>query len=251
MPAANPAPSPRTPAYRELAEKLRADIDVGVYSVGHKMPSENVLQSRYNVSRHTVREALHILLNDGLIYKVQGSGTYVGGHRHDGNDRYIRSIGSLDELTVWPNTDTEVIEPFTVVVEPSVAARMELPYIEVSRAIVRRRFEQQPFALTYHYLAPELGSQLSAIGAPALGEGTVIGAAGKFLTKPIMGARQEITAMIAQEPQAALIGCRAGDAILLIERLYYDAEGKYIELTSSHFNPRRYTYRQDVRRRAT
>jgi DNA-binding GntR family transcriptional regulator len=80
---------------------------------------------------------------------------------------------------------------------------------------------------------------------------TVIGAAEKFLTKPVMGAQQEITAMIAQEPEAELIGCRVGDAILLIERLYYDADGKFIEFTSSHFNPRRYSYRQDVRRRTT
>ena len=65
------------PGYRELAEKLRADIENGVYTVGRKMPTENVLQYMHNVSRHTVREALQILLTDGLIYKVQGSGTYV------------------------------------------------------------------------------------------------------------------------------------------------------------------------------
>ncbi|OKH74833.1 GntR family transcriptional regulator [Mycobacterium sp. SWH-M5] len=245
------AASPRTPAYRELAEKLRADIEAGVYSVGRKMPTESVLQSKHNVSRHTVREALQILLTDGLIYKVQGSGTYVGGRRLDSKGRYIRSIGSLDELIIWPETDTEVIEPFTVVVAPLVAARLELPYIEVSRAVVRRHYNELPFVLTHHYVAPELGEQLAAEGVPAVGEGTVIGAAEKFLTKPVMGAQQEITAMIAQEPEAELIGCRVGDAILLIERLYYDADGKFIEFTSSHFNPRRYSYRQDVRRRTT
>ncbi|MGE0218811.1 GntR family transcriptional regulator [Mycolicibacterium sp.] len=234
-----------------MAEALRSDIEAGVYPVGRKLPSEAALQSKYSVSRHTVREALQILFNDGLIYKVQGSGTFVGGRRQDSRGRYIRSIGSLDELTVWPDTDTEVIEPFTVVVEPSVAARMELPYIEVSRAVVRRHYQDQPFVLTHHYVSPELGAQLAADGVPAVGEGTVIGAAEKFLKKPVMGARQEITAMIAPEHEAELIGCRPGDAILLIERVYYDADGKYIEFTSSHFNPRRYTYRQDVRRRSS
>lgn len=251
VPSSDPAPAHRTPAYRELAEKLRADIEGGVYSVGRKMPTESVLQSKHNVSRHTVREALQILLTDGLIYKVQGSGTYVGGRQLDKKGRYIRSIGSLDELIIWPDTDTEVIEPFVVVVEPSVAARLELPYIEASRAVVRRHYNGQPFVLTHHYVAPELGELLAADGVPAVGEGTVIGAAEKFLEKPVMGARQEITAMIAQEPEAELIGCRSGDAILLIERLYYDADGKYIEFTSSHFNPRRYSYRQDVRRRTS
>jgi GntR family transcriptional regulator len=239
----------RTPAYRELAAQLRADIEAGVYSVGNKMPTESVLQSKHNVSRHTVREALQILLTDGLIYKVQGSGTYVSGQRHDATGRYIRSIGSLDELIVWPETDTEVVEPFTVVVDPSVAARLELPYIEVSKAVVRRHYKGEPFVLTHHHVDPALGAKLAADGVPAVGEGTVIGAAEKYLTKPVVGARQEITALIAPEHEAQLIGCSPGDAILLIERLYYDAAGTYIEFTSSYFNPRRYTYRMDVRRR--
>lgn len=249
MPSVNAASSERTPAYRELAAKLRADIEAGVYSVGRKMPTESVLQSKHNVSRHTVREALQILLTDGLIYKVQGSGTYISGRRHDAQGRYIRSIGSLDELIVWPETDTEVIEPFRVIVDPSVAARLELPYIEVSKAVVRRHYEGVPFVLTHHHVDPALGAQLAADGVPAVGEGTVIGAAEKHLSKPVMGARQEITAMVAQEPEAAMIGCQPGDAILLIERLYYDVDGKYIEFTSSYFNPRRYSYRMDVRRR--
>ena len=55
--------------------------------------------------------------------------------------------------------------------------------------------------------------------------------------------------MIAPEHEAKLIGCHACDAILLIERLYDDADGKSAEFTSSHFNPRRYAYRMDLRRR--
>ncbi|NHU46658.1 DNA-binding GntR family transcriptional regulator [Rhodococcus sp. SMB37] len=244
------APAERgVPAYKVLAEKLRTDIEAGVYSVGRKMPTESVLQSVHNVSRHTVREALQILLSDGLIYRVQGSGTYVSGRQQDTRGRYVRSIGSLDEIIVWPDTNTEVIEPFTVVVEPSIASRLELPYIEVSKATVRRSFEGIPFVLTRHYVEPDLGAKLAAEGVPSVGEGTVIGAAEKLLTKPIMGARQEITAMNAPEYEAELIGCQAGDAILLIERLYYDADGKFVEFTSSHFNPRRYSYRMELRRR--
>ena len=52
--------------------------------------------------------------------------------------------------------------------------------------------------LTRHYVEPELGAKLADHGLPAVGEGTVIGAAEKYLTKPVMGARQEITAMIAK-----------------------------------------------------
>ncbi|WP_017198308.1 GntR family transcriptional regulator [Arthrobacter sp. M2012083] len=235
------------PAYRLLAARIRADIVAGVYSEGRKLPTESELQAAHKVSRHTVREALQILLTEGLIYRVQGSGTYVNG-RQDPQGRYVRSIGSLDEIIVWPDTTTEVLEPFSVVVEPSIAARMGLTYIEVSRATVRRSYNGVPFVLTRHYVDPTLGAKLAALGDESPGEGTVIGTAEHFLDKPIAGARQEITAMNAPEHEAELIGCEAGDAILLIERLYYDADGKFIEFTSSHFNPRRYAYRMELRR---
>jgi DNA-binding GntR family transcriptional regulator len=236
------------PSYRRLAEQLRRDIKAGVYTEGRRMPTEAELTAEHGVSRHTVREALQQLLVDGLIYRVQGSGTYVSGRQESG--RYQRSIGSLDELIVWPETDMEVLEPFQVQVEPSVAARLELGYIEVSRAIVRRHYEDRPFVLTRHYVDPELGATLREHGIPSRGEGTVIGAAEQFLPRKVAGARQNITAMNAPDEEAKLIGCEPGDAILLVERLYYDTAGRFVEFTASHFNPRRYSYQMELRRRS-
>lgn len=237
------------PSYRQLADELRHNIESGVYAKGRKMPTEAELQAEHGVSRHTVREALQQLLSDGLIYRVQGSGTYVSG-RQEGPGRYLRSIGSLDEIIVWPDTKMEVIEPFHVAVEPSIAARLELSYIEVSRAVVRREFSGVPFVVTRHYVDPELGAKLSANGIPSRGPGTVIGEAEPLLPRRVAGARQDITAMNAPAEEAMMIGCEPGDAILLIERLYYDTAGKYVEFTASHFNPRRYSYRMDLLRRS-
>jgi GntR family transcriptional regulator len=237
------------PSYRLLADELRANIESGIYVEGGKMPTEVELQAEHGVSRHTVREALQQMLADGLIYRVQGSGTYVSG-RPEGQGRYLRSIGSLDEIIVWPDTRMEVIEPFHVEVEPSIAARLELGYIEVSRATVRRHYNRVPFVLTRHYVDPELGEKLRANGIPSRGPGTVIGEAEALLERRVAGARQDITAMNAPAEAAKLIGCEPGDAILLIERLYYDTAGKFVEFTESHFNPRRYTYRMELRRRS-
>ena len=235
------------PSYRVLADALRRDIEAGVYAEGRRMPTEAALQAEHKVSRHTVREALQQLLQDGLIYRVQGSGTYVSGRHEPG--RYQKTIGSLDEIIVWPDTEMEVLEPFHVEIEPSIAARLELGYIEVARALVRRHYEGEPFVLTRHYVAPELGKQLRQRGIPSRGEGTVIGSAEPLLPRRIAGARQNITAMNAPPNEAELIGCEPGDAILLIERLYYDTAGKFVEFTASHFNPRRYSYQTELRRR--
>ena len=63
--------------YAELANKLRYEIQTGVYSSGQKLPSENELASLTGYSRQTVRQAMSILESEGLTDRIQGSGTYV------------------------------------------------------------------------------------------------------------------------------------------------------------------------------
>lgn len=239
---------PATPAYRRLEERLRAQIEGNEFGQSGRLPTEAELQREHGVSRHTVREALNQLEAGGLIYRVQGSGTFAN-PTQGRNGRYQRQIGSLDEIVVWPDTTLEVLQPFAVSVNPPVAARLELPYIEVGHARIRRWFNGEPFVVTDHWVSPELAAQLADAGVPTRADGTVIAEAEKYLSRKVAGARQEITAMSAPEVEAGLIGCEAGAPILLIDRIYYDTAGAVVEMTASHFNPRRYSYRMDLRRR--
>jgi GntR family transcriptional regulator len=67
----------RVPRYLELAGDLKARIAAGETQVGGLMPTEHDLCQRYAVSRYTVREALRILAEQGLVARRQGSGTVV------------------------------------------------------------------------------------------------------------------------------------------------------------------------------
>ncbi|HIT91267.1 MAG TPA: GntR family transcriptional regulator [Candidatus Merdenecus merdavium] len=62
--------------YVMLVEELRASMLRGDIKSGDKLPSENQLSTQYNISRHTVRKALAILENEGLIVAYHGKGTY-------------------------------------------------------------------------------------------------------------------------------------------------------------------------------
>ncbi|WP_120170465.1 GntR family transcriptional regulator [Thermohalobacter berrensis] len=66
-----------SPLYRQIAYKIKEQIKNGNYSYGEAIPSENKLAKQYNVSRVTVRQAIDTLVKEGLLYKIQGSGTYV------------------------------------------------------------------------------------------------------------------------------------------------------------------------------
>lgn len=65
------------PLYHQLQELLKEKIRGGYWKEGTKVPSERELMEEYQVSRATVRKALSELINEGLIHRKQGVGTFV------------------------------------------------------------------------------------------------------------------------------------------------------------------------------
>lgn len=64
------------PKYFSLMEELKNDIIKGNIQPNEKLPSENELSKKYNISRHTVRKALAMLENEGYIAPEHGRGTF-------------------------------------------------------------------------------------------------------------------------------------------------------------------------------
>lgn len=65
------------PAYAQLAQILRAQIAAGLFRPGDRLPSESQLCERYQVSPMTVRRAINLLVDQGLVVAEQGRGTFV------------------------------------------------------------------------------------------------------------------------------------------------------------------------------
>lgn len=65
------------PLYYKLRESIREKILKGEYPPGSKIPSEQGLMREYNVSRMTVIRAINDLVQEGLLYRKQGKGTFV------------------------------------------------------------------------------------------------------------------------------------------------------------------------------
>lgn len=66
-----------THLYVQIAEIIRQQIRRGDLPPGHPIPSEAAIQSEFGVARTTARRAFHMLREEGLIYTVQGEGTFV------------------------------------------------------------------------------------------------------------------------------------------------------------------------------
>lgn len=85
-----------SPLYRRIVSGLRQEIEAGVFAVGARLPTEDALCRRFGVSRHTVREALRQLREEGLVASRQGAGTTVIGS--GAPPLYVHAVTSVDEL---------------------------------------------------------------------------------------------------------------------------------------------------------
>jgi DNA-binding GntR family transcriptional regulator len=231
-------------AYRRLSAELRSEIEEGRFGDGGRLPTEAELGKEHGVSRHTVRQAFQSLVADGLVYRVSGRGTFVTGLSRRG--RYLRVMGSLEEIMSWTGTEMEVIEPIEFRDDADAAARLERPSDEVAALVVRRLYEGLPFVVTHVYLPPEPAKRMRDEGLPANGASTVIGTIERFIPLPVARVSQDITAVPTPADVSAMIDCQPDEAILHAERLYHDANGTPVELAVSHYNPRRYSYRLEM-----
>lgn len=65
------------PVYQQIADRLRGQLADGVYRTGERLPAEMELAGQLGVSRPTVRQALEVLAQEGLLVRVKGSGTFA------------------------------------------------------------------------------------------------------------------------------------------------------------------------------
>lgn len=65
------------PPYRQIAAQLRAQIASGAIPVGRRIPSLVELEQTYGVARDTLRKAVQVLKDEGLVETVSGMGVFV------------------------------------------------------------------------------------------------------------------------------------------------------------------------------
>jgi phosphonate metabolism transcriptional regulator PhnF len=92
--------------YRQISEHLLQKIEDGEYEPGSRLPTEADLGKQYGVNRHTAREALKKLKNDGVVFSVKGKGNFVS----DSKIRYrvskkVHFTNSILDAGMTPGTE--------------------------------------------------------------------------------------------------------------------------------------------------
>jgi DNA-binding GntR family transcriptional regulator len=87
----------RVSKYPIIKQALKSRLLTGLYRPGQAIPSETQLAKEFTVSRMTARRALDELEREGLIYRVQGSGSFPTGQRFQ---QGVFRIQSLEEMSL-------------------------------------------------------------------------------------------------------------------------------------------------------
>ena len=75
--------------FEKVRNWIYDEIKCGRFSEGSRLPTRHELMRRYNVSRFTVDKAITHLVKAGVLYSVQGAGTYVKGPQHEKLPRLV------------------------------------------------------------------------------------------------------------------------------------------------------------------
>lgn len=67
MPRSSRSAPPARPLYQRIADQLQAEVDKGRIAPGDRLPAERLLADRFGVNRQTVRQALQLLRDRGMV----------------------------------------------------------------------------------------------------------------------------------------------------------------------------------------
>ncbi|KIE21960.1 hypothetical protein SE23_07060 [Vibrio sinaloensis] len=150
------------PVYLKIVDDLVGKITSGTYKEGDMLPPENSLLETYGVSRMTVRKALTLLVEQDLLYRVKGRGTFVKKHKSAVHDAFYLS-GFYAEVKAQGKEPTTEIITFEVQ-EPDalVASKLEIDEHDKVYHIERLRLiDGEPEMLERTYLPLSLFSDLT------------------------------------------------------------------------------------------
>lgn len=227
----------KSPYYLQIREKIFEKIVSGEYKAGDKLPSEDALASAYGVSRITVNKALSELLNQGLLTRSQGHGTFVSKLRKEGKSSDILGLFTSMERKGF-RISSQVLEQKMITPPKSVAQEMKVP---VSRELFYlkrlRRVNGLPIVLQSTYIALGIAGELlkEDFSTQSLYQ-TLRSKYDCIITRAV----DRVEALIPDGEVCRMLELPAETPALSTRRLSSDQNGVLVECTSSIYRSDQY-----------
>ncbi|WP_084468917.1 GntR family transcriptional regulator [Nocardiopsis trehalosi] len=240
------------PVYREIAEALRGAIASGELSHGDRVPGENDLMRRYGVARATARQALSVLINEGIVVAIRGSGVYVRTFRplrRHGPRRLSRELWGSGR-SIWQadaadrGFETDSVEVDEVAAPDYVARALDLADgAPVVRRCRRYRLDGRPMQLATSFLAADLAAG-TPIARPDTGPGGIYARLAELGRAPAHFT-EEIRVRMPTPDEAERLELSAGTPVLDVARTALTEENTPVELNEMTLDGSAYVLQYD------
>lgn len=220
---------------RRVYLALRDQIARGVHADASVLPGEQRLAEDFGVSRVTIRKALEVLAQDGLIERKAGSGTIVRS-RGDADEPMGADMATLmPQLVEMSARTTARLLSFTYGPAPAHISRQmgRTDSDQMQIAVRVRTTETHPFSHLTTYVPEQIARNYSE---------------GDLATTPlyqllerggvtIASAEQSVSASLAAPDVAEALDLAVGSALISLRRLVRDGEGRAVEYLSALYRP--------------
>lgn len=235
----SPAKDSNTPLYIQIANNIRQQINDGLIATGDALPSERNLCELTGASRVTIRKAVDQLIEEGLLFRKQGSGTFVSqrievpGTYLSGFSDDARARGQAPGC-IWlmKNYANPTMEEAAILKVATTSKVARLGRVRLS--------EGEPLAIEHAIVVASYLPPLEEVGD------SLYDALAQSGNRPVSG-QQKVRASLATPTEAGLLSIRENSEILRIERTTCTADGKVIEYTRSAYRGDRYDFVTEMR----
>lgn len=221
----------KSPLYIQLREIIEKEITQGVYKKGEQIPPENELCKKYGVSKITVRQAIDGLVQNKLLYKIQGKGTFI---RENKIKRFLPKLYSFSEdmreLGLSPSS--RVLYKKVEEADEKVKTTLKLPNNDsrINKLVRVRLANGKPILIEKtvvpHYLCPELLKN-------DLAKDSLYRILVEDFEFMLEWAEESYEASMIEAGEAKELQCEDDQPVFRISRITYLKTGEPIELTHS------------------
>lgn len=148
-----------TVKYKVVSDTLEKEIKEGLYDENNKIPTEEEIGKRFEVSRNTVRKAIELLVQKGHVYQVRGSGIFIRQNKNADAPSCI-SIQNMNGVTKDfsdKEVKTIVLDFRLIKADKDLSEKMECKIGTPIYFVNRLRFlDGKPYTVEYSYFNKEV-----------------------------------------------------------------------------------------------